>query len=273
MQSQSQAALVAQLVEEVSSVKRQLALAQRETQRRTEHDKVRLDDLQDQLRAVCDDLAQTRADMQGDQERINTSMVELVEKIAQQFDAHDAHMKEMIESMASMRAEQAEALAEIKRDVESKSDALRREQMETLEEKSRAFDDALESIRETEASTSCRINETLVPTLEGLQKMVDEHGASLESMSARVEGEIGALEAQFGSKTDEMMAKFATYKDYVGRLRRELTVMHGEFQESRDLLIQKVENELDSAEETVEKLREHFSKNATLSNAGGDSGP
>jgi DNA anti-recombination protein RmuC len=191
-------------------------------------------------------------------------MVELVEKIAEQFDAHDAHMKEMIESMASMRAAQADALAEIKRDLDAKSNELRREQMERLEEKSRAFDDTLESIRETEASTSSRIDETLVPALEGLQKTMEEHEASLESVSARVEGEIGALEAQLGSKTDEMVAKFATYKEYVGRLRKELMMMQGEFHESRDMLIRNVESELDSAEETVEKLREHFAKTAGM---------
>lgn len=265
VQSQSQAAAVSQLMEDVSSIKRQLALANRETQRRTEHNSERLDSLQDQLQAVCDDLVQARADMQGEHERTNTAMMELVEKIAEQFDAHDAHMKGMIESMASMRAAQAEALAEIKRDLDSQSNELRREQMERLEEKCRAFDDALESIRETEASTSSRINETLVPALEGLQKTMDEHEASLESVSARVEGEIGALEAQLGSKTDEMVAKFATYKEYVGRLRKELMVMQGEFHESRDMLIRNVESELNSAEETVEKLREHFTNTASLS--------
>jgi DNA anti-recombination protein RmuC len=264
VQAQSQAAAVSQLMEDVSSIKRQLALASRETQRRTEHDTARVDGLHEQLQAVCDDLIQARADMQGEHERTNTAMVELVEKIAEQFDAHDAHMKEMIESMASMRAAQADALAEIKRDLDAKSNELRREQMERLEEKSRAFDDALESIRETEASTSSRIDETLVPALEGLQKTMEEHEASLESVSARVEGEIGALEAQLGSKTDEMVAKFATYKEYVGRLRKELMMMQGEFHESRDMLIRNVESELDSAEETVEKLREHFAKTASM---------
>ena len=87
----------------------------------------------------------------------------------------------------------------------------------------------------------------------------------MESVSARVEGEIGALEAQLGSKTDEMVAKFATYKEYVGRLRKELMVMQGEFHESRDMLIRNVESELNSAEETVEKLREHFTNTASLS--------
>lgn len=258
LQSQSQSATVAQLKEDTTTLRKQLALTNREAQRRAEHDSGRLDALAAQLQAVCDDLLQTRADMQEDHERTKLSMVELVEKIAQQFDAHDAHMKTLIESMASMRAEQAAALADIKRDVESKSEALRREQRETLEEKSRAFDDALETIRETEASTSSRIEGTLLPALEGLQKTMDEHEASLESMSARVEGEIGALEAQLGSKTDEMVAKFAEYKRYVGRLRKELTVMHGEFQGSREMLIQKVESELDGAEAQMEKLREHF---------------
>ena len=88
VQSQSQAAAVSQLMEDVSSIKRQLALANRETQRRTEHNSERLDSLQDQLQAVCDDLVQARADMQGEHERTNTAMMELVEKIAEQFDAH-----------------------------------------------------------------------------------------------------------------------------------------------------------------------------------------
>ena len=258
LQSQSQAGVVAQLSDEVASLKKQLALVQRESQRKAERDGGRMDTLQSQLQVVCDDLLQTRADMDEEQKHTKEALVELVEKIASQFDAHDAHTKEMLESMAAMRAEQAAALSDIKRDFEVQTEQLRQEQKMTLEEKSRAFDDALESLRETEASTSSRINDTVVPALEGLKKTVYEHEASLESMSARVDGEIGALEAQLGTKTDEMVAKFAECKQYVGRLRKELTVMHDEFQGSREMLITKVTDELDGAEEQMEKLRDHF---------------
>jgi chromosome segregation ATPase len=62
LQSQSQAATVAQLTEDVSSLRKQLALANRESQRRAEQDRERLDAMADQLQAVCEDALQNRAD-------------------------------------------------------------------------------------------------------------------------------------------------------------------------------------------------------------------
>lgn len=235
LQSQSQAATVAQLTEDVSSLRKQLALANRESQRRAEQDRERLDAMADQLQAVCEDALQNRAD----HERTKSSLVELVEKIAQQFDAHDTHLRSLLESMESMRGEQAAALAEIRRDAE----AIREEQRQTTVETSRAFDNALESIRGTETS--------------------------LASMSARVDGDMEALEAQLGSKTDEMVAKFAEYQKYVGRLRKELTVMHAEFQGSRDTLVREVTCELDGADAHMNELREHFGGGGARGSVGG----
>jgi len=60
------------------------------------------------------------------------------------------------------------------------------------------------------------------------------------------------------ARTDDAVNKFAEYTSYVARLRNELRTMQDEFQGSRDLLMKKVTSELDSAEEHMTALCQHF---------------
>ena len=59
-------------------------------------------------------------------------------------------------------------------------------------------------------------------------------------------------------KSFALQDKFATYKSYVGRLRKDVHALERKFEDSQENLVGKVSSELDVAERNLNVLAQHF---------------
>lgn len=266
----------------VEKLQKQLGMHVREYRRHVGIEEQRLSTMEERVDVVSEDIVTVRQDVQHVHNDSNQSLVDLVEKIAQQFDTMEESLKsrdllyekrvqEVMESLQEVRLSQEQTIEKIQKDVIHRSQMILEEARACVEEKSKCLEDALAAVSQDGASTSACVRDTVVPGLEDVRQALVNQQSSLislsdamekrlEDVSNRVQMECKSLEDSFGTKADDLLSKFADYKAYVARLRNDLRMMHDEFQGSRENLVRKVTAELDSAEENMMALREHFKK-------------
>lgn len=264
---------VDQLTEMVEKLQKQVQMHTREYRRHVGVEEERLLRMEEKLETVSEDVVMVKDDVDQVHEDAKASVVQIVEKIAQQFDAmeeslrardsiHEKHVHEVMDALEDMKQSQEQAVEAMKEEVIRRSHVVLDEARLCVEEKCTSLDDALAAISQSETSTSACVRDTVVPGLEDVRQALVHQQSSLMSLSDTMEQRMKeCVEREcsvIGARTDDALTKFAEYTSYVARLRHEIRIMQEEFQGARETLMKKVTAELDRAEENMTALRQHF---------------
>ena len=270
------------LTEAVERIQKQMHVQGRDSMRQVGVHEERLLALEEQIGVVSEEMHESCREMVDAVRREMTeSIVKVVDRVAQQFDdvqaAMDAREAEHVKRMEQVVDEMAQSHKD-------GMDRLREMWNESLERAVDAVDTRVleirgdvERVRDEQASTSSRLEKEVMSELLSLQSSVSTHDESLELIRVRlredvdgikglVEGNLESLSHQMDEKTKDLLSKFSEYKSYVARLRHELYLVKEEFKGSQENLIKRVSLELDSAEENIAALREHFKAKQPLKN-------
>ena len=266
---------VDQLNDMVGKLQKQLQMHMREYQRHVGAEEERLGSMEDKLEMVCEDIVGVQEDVEHVHKDARQSVVMIVEKIAQQFDAmeeslrardsiHEKHVHDVMGALEEMKHSQEEAVEDMKEEVIRRSRMVLDEARVCVEEKCTSLEGTLRALSECETSTSACVRDTVVPGLEDVRQALVHQQSSLKSLSDSMEQRMTECAQRecgvIGARTDDAMKKFTEYTSYVARLRNELRIMQDEFEGSRNLLMKKVTAELDSAEEHMTALCQHFTQ-------------
>lgn len=229
--------------------------------------------MEERVEVVAEDVVVVREEVASVYDDAQESVLELVEKVAQQFDAieeslrardamHEKHVNEVMSALEDMRQSHEQVMEELKKDVLGTSQMVLEEARRCVEERCKSLESAMTQVSENEASTSECVRNTVLPSLENMRESLMGQQSNLVALGNGMEDRIEACVqrecAEIGAKTDHLSAKFVEYKSYVARLRHELHEVQEEFQVSRERLIERVTAELDSAEENMTALWEHL---------------
>jgi chromosome segregation ATPase len=94
--------------------------------------------------------------------------------------------------------------------------------------------------------------------LQEYEAMAQSLGDKIETSHKSIEDKFRLLEEQIDKKSFALQDKFATYKSYVGRLRKDVHALERKFEDSQENLVGKVSSELDVAEKNLNVLAQHF---------------
>ena len=268
------------LTEAVERIQKQMHVQGRDSLRQVGGLEERLLMLEEQIGVVSEEMHESCQEMVDAVRReITESIVKVVDRVAQQFDdiqasmdareaEHVKHMEQVVDEMAQSHKDGMDRLREMwNESFDRAMDAVDKRVLEIRED--------VERVRDEQASTSARLDKEIMPGLASLQGCMSTHDKSLESIrellredvdaiKGQVQGSLESLSHQVDDKTRDLSSKFSEYKSYVARLRHELYAVKEEFKGSQETLIKRVSLELDSAEENIAALREHFKSKQPL---------
>lgn len=204
------------------------------------------------------------------------SISKVVEKIAEQFDAVQLSLDDLIQDTADGMTGLKDAVSELRKsseDVQSQVERMRQETADTLSLRIKEYQSEMqdeiarvrknvggfmEEMKERVSSDSEDVRNMLQGYEEMSQEMTRSLEDTMETSHKSIEDKIRLLEEQMDQKSYALQDKFATYKSYVGRLRRDVHALERKFEDSQENLVGKVSSELDVAERNMNVLAQHF---------------
>ncbi len=269
---------LATVTDALEKLQKQWHMHTREYKRHVSVEEGRIHDVEQRQEDLLEGFGVLEDDIDRVKQETNASLAKLVERIAEQFDEMQASLEAVKRQHAADHEHVMCAVEEVK---EAQSDVRRKmEQMQAslngiVERDVPRLDQEIlrvqKSVDESTASTSERIEQVLVPEMEGVKTRVTAHetrmelsnremGDAMREMRDGLQLQLNALEDHVADTTEHMLSKFKEYQSYVGRLRHELNSLNGDFQGAQEQIIKKVTEELDGAEETMHALTDHFQK-------------
>lgn len=200
------------------------------------------------------------------------SISKVVDKIAEQFDAVQLSLDDLIQDTTNGMSGLRDAMSGLHKSREDMQLQMERVQQHTaalLSSKAEEYESKLqeEIVRVREHVEGCmeEVKERGARDLEDVRNMLQEYEAMAQSLGDKIEtshksieDKFRLLEEQIDKKSFALQDKFATYKSYVGRLRKDVHALERKFEDSQENLVGKVSSELDVAEKNLNVLAQHF---------------
>lgn len=200
------------------------------------------------------------------------SISKVVDKIAEQFDAVQLSLDDLIQDTTNGMSGLRDAMSGLHKSREDMQLQMERVQQHTaalLSSKAEEYESKLqeEIVRVREHVEGCmeKVKERGARDLEDVRNMLQEYEAMAQSLGDKIEtshksieDKVRLLEEQIDKKSFALQDKFATYKSYVGRLRKDVHALERKFEDSQENLVGKVSSELDVAEKNLNVLAQHF---------------
>lgn len=265
------------LTEQVDVLQRQLNQQQKDHKRHLVSEESRLDEIEKTQRLLLDKVnvldvrlkeheERTDAVLGGLQRDTTHAMSQLVEKIAQQFDAVQATIDGVVHAQMEREEEVKGALLQLQGsygELRTCLDTFRQDFEKRVDEKvdNTAFDASSRALEEK--------TERLESTLDGMRQILDNHQQMIVEENARIERHMESSnkdvedrcrtwEDMLEQTSRSLQQKFEGYKAYVARLRKDVHTLQYEFRGAQENLITKVSSELEGAERNIALMSAHF---------------